>query len=165
MDQVTKIALKASIKEINIDVIMDIVNATRRPEIAIAKLLGIYEPPVIFATSNQHGNIASLISYDPFDDRLEYSVRKRENLPVYYSNETERQYLNTVTPEEVIKDIEDGVACKTRKEANEMFGVDKYISKWEDIGEYSTFYKNTCLSEWNDNGTTDPVVTDDDLFN
>ena len=55
------------------NIMYEVAEATGNVEVAIKKLLSIYEEPRIHAQAKRDGHVCTFKSYDPFKDRLTYT--------------------------------------------------------------------------------------------
>lgn len=83
MDKIITVALKAQFPGINIDAVLDVINATSNPVIATETLLGIYEEPIIANQSMVERNaVCTFTFFDKYRQRVSYKyscTRTRTN--------------------------------------------------------------------------------------
>lgn len=108
MDKIIAVALKAQFPGINIDAVLEVINATPNPVVAAETLLGIYEEPIIANHSMVERNaVCRFVSFDKYKQRVSYKysytrirtnyfltqeemdacTEYNENLPTYNPNE------------------------------------------------------------------------------
>ena len=82
MDKIIKMALESKgFSNETADIILEIAGATGNTEVAVSKLLGIYEPPVIANESGvaqkerDSNSIATFISFNPYKNEVKYSYQ------------------------------------------------------------------------------------------
>lgn len=106
MDKIIAVALKAQFPGINIDAVMDVINATPDPEIATETLLGIYETPDIANQSMvEKGNVCTFVSFDKYRKRVSYKYHRTCICTNYFLTQEEmdacteyNEYLPTYNP-------------------------------------------------------------------
>lgn len=89
MNKIIEVALKAKFTGIDVNPILEIINATPNPLIATEILLGVYEQPVIPKTlpdTNTEVN-REVIGYDRFNNEVRYTYNRREATEVWVKKE------------------------------------------------------------------------------
>ena len=92
MEKIFRVALEAKFPTLPLDVILEICAATGKPEVAIEKLLGVYDAPVFAEVSpyqdsnNKSQTNIRFKSYDPFTERVTYTYNKIPSRTAYVKN-------------------------------------------------------------------------------
>ena len=106
MDKIIAVALKAQFPGINIDAIMDVINATPNPVIATETLLGIYETPEIaYQSMVEKDSVCTFTSFDKYKQRVSYKYSRSRICTNYFLTQEEmdacteyNEYLPTYNP-------------------------------------------------------------------
>lgn len=83
MDKIIAVALSAKFSGIDINALMDVINATPNPVVATETLLGIYEEPEIaYQSMVERNTVCTFLSFDKYKQRVSYKypcTRTRTN--------------------------------------------------------------------------------------
>lgn len=99
MTNLIKFALEAKFGEgINMDAILEVVEATGNAAVAVEKMVGIYEEPsfdeiIISKRSPGEKGECIFISFNPFKKEVTYSFLDRENVYKYFNKDRVRSAL------------------------------------------------------------------------
>ena len=105
MNKIIEIALESKYPNIDMEALLDVVNATSNPTVATEVLLGVYEPPRILGVSrvvsdNMVEN-RTLIEYNKYTDKVAYSYERTEEITCYFPTKEEMdnttEYNNKLT--------------------------------------------------------------------
>lgn len=89
---VQRAALSTVFDKENIDNVLEVVNGTKNPELAIIILLGQYEEPEYHEkVLTSSGVLATAISYDKWRDEIAYSYEENEQLYGYFPEGTKKE--------------------------------------------------------------------------
>ena len=105
MNKIIKIALESKYPNIDMEALLDVVNATGNPTVATEVLLGVYEQPRILSisriTDDNIKEVRSLLEYNKYTDRVSYTYIKEELVTVYFKTQEEMdnttEYNNQLT--------------------------------------------------------------------
>ncbi len=106
MDKIIAAALKAQFSGINIDTIMDVINATANPVVATEVLLGIYEEPnIAYQSMVEKDKVCIFVSFDKYKERVSYKYNSTRTRVNYFLTKEEmdacteyNEYLPTYNP-------------------------------------------------------------------
>lgn len=105
MNKIIKIALESKFPNINMEALLDVVNATGNPAIATEVLLGVYEQPTLLSisriTDTDIKEVRTLIEYDKYTDRVSFTYVRDEFITVHFKTQEEMdnttEYDNNLT--------------------------------------------------------------------
>src|SRR5574344_1053816 len=91
MDKIQLLALKSIIKD-NIDLVIELIENSRNPEVALLVALGLYEEPCLIMGNNisskdEYENI-QFVSYDKYEDIVSFSGNRVTKKYAWKNNET-----------------------------------------------------------------------------
>ena len=93
MNKIIKIALESKYPNIDMETLLDVVNATENPTVATEVLLGVYEQPRILSisriTDDNIKEVRSLLEYNKYTDKVSYTYVKEELVTVYFKTQEE----------------------------------------------------------------------------
>lgn len=94
MEKIMKALLAAKNPTLNVDALLEVVNATTNPQVATEILCGLYTEPLIFSLSDlsrisENKDECRFISYDKWTDTVVYSYLKHEVISMYLPKETD----------------------------------------------------------------------------
>lgn len=95
MKTIQEIALGTIFPKEQVNTILEIVNATENPKVAIELLLGIYEQPYI-ANYVEHPDKGALsfIQYDKFKDKVYYTYLRKRKVGIYVDKTADESLIN-----------------------------------------------------------------------
>lgn len=95
MKTIQEIALGTIFPKEQINTILEIVNATQNPQVAVELLLGIYEQPYIakYVEHPDKGTL-SLIEYDKFRDKVYYTYIRKKKVGIYVDKTADESLIN-----------------------------------------------------------------------
>lgn len=100
METILTVALGTVFPKQDIESIMEVINATPNPDIATQILLGIYEEPVIQASAVYNNKDCYFISYDKWDDKVNYYYMINDSKHIYVKKGTDTSLINENNYEE-----------------------------------------------------------------
>jgi hypothetical protein len=100
METILTVALGTVFPKQNIESIMEVINATPNPNIATAILLGIYEEPVIQRSAVSDDKDCYFVSYNKWDDQVQYSYMIKDSKHIYVKKGTDTSLINENNYEE-----------------------------------------------------------------
>jgi hypothetical protein len=147
MDNLVKFALTAKFgKDLDLNAVVEVLEATRNVAVATEKLLGIYEAPVIPEFSEkiryQDKGKYTLISFDPFTENVEYSYLRKKTDFFYYSAD---KYPTGLAKADYSKEPEN--FFHTKNEAIEA-GLDNITGGHVYLGVSVEAIGNCSLDDW-----------------
>ena len=90
MDKIIVVALKANFPGININAVMDVINATPNPVVATETLLGIYEEPEIaYQSMVERNTVCTFVSFDKYKERVTYKYSRTNTRTNYFLTQEE----------------------------------------------------------------------------
>ena len=94
-DKLERIALQSKFNDEQIDVLLEVVNATENPQIAIELLLGIYEEPYIAkCVDHPQKGILTFTEYDKIKDKVYYSYQKKKTKSIYVDKNVDESIID-----------------------------------------------------------------------
>ena len=87
MNKIIKIALQNSFKEVNLDALLELIEASGNPTVASEVLLGCYEQPEIPTRVTTSNEVRYFVSYNKYTDRVEYTFKR--TVTAYFKTEVE----------------------------------------------------------------------------
>jgi hypothetical protein len=102
MKTINEIALATKFPQETISSLIEIVNATVNPTVAMETLLGIYTEPTISQVKTDTDKLLFFISYNKWDDRVSYYYNDYDSKHIYVSKDTDSNLIN----EDNYKDFE-----------------------------------------------------------
>lgn len=104
MKTIQEIALGTIFPKEQVNTILEIVNATENPEIAIKVLLGIYEEPYVAKhVEHPEKGIATFKWYDKFKDRVWYSYQRKKTKAIYVDKNVDESIIDVDNYEQYSK--------------------------------------------------------------
>lgn len=131
MDKIIAVALKVQFPGINIDAVMDVINATPNPVVATETLLGIYEKPEIaYQSTVERNKVCTFTSFDKYKEQVKYKCTRTRTRTNYFATQEEMEACTEYNPN-----------------LPTYSGNDKYpFSKSFEVQEEDTSY--TSLQDW-----------------
>ena len=102
MKTINEIALATKFPQETISSLIEVVNATADPTVAIETLLNIYEPPTISEVKTADDRLYYFISYNKWTNRVLYYYNDNASKHIYVSKDTDTDLIN----EDNYKDFE-----------------------------------------------------------
>ena len=102
MKTINEIALATKFPQETISSLIEIVNATVNPTVAMETLLGIYTEPTISKVKTANDKLYYFDSYDKWNDRVSYYYNDYDSKHIYVSKDTDTDLIN----EDNYKDFE-----------------------------------------------------------
>lgn len=94
MNKIIKIALESEYPNIEMDALMEVINATGNPTVATEVLLSVYEPPILDEVSivqkDKMKEVRLMKSFNKFEDRVYYSYTKTNIVTAYFKSQEDR---------------------------------------------------------------------------
>ncbi len=148
MNAIIKFALKSAFSNsVNIDTLLEILNATENPEVATEKLLGLYEEPTFRKTrTDREGITETFESYDPFKRKVHFSYESPSEVTKYYSQEKVlevfgKEYMRTAEVK-----AQPSLFFDERSEAEKAYPNDTIKYGWFSLGKMRK-RTNSCSPE------------------
>jgi hypothetical protein len=150
METILTVALGTIFPKENIKSIMEVISATPNPDIATQILLGIYEEPVIQSSAVYDDRDCYFISYNKWDDQVQYSYMIKDSKHIYVKKGTDTSLINENNYEEFSVSYHSDnaigyrVALSTLVEVkSHMYSntwnskpmVEKFLGTWEETRE------------------------------
>lgn len=148
MNKIIKTALLNTFKDINIDALLQVIEATGNSIVATEILLGIYEQPEILEKSKDTSSEQNrtFISYDPIKDIVTYSYNEIKSKSGYVLKDTENPKVTDFIEH---KNYYESDIAKELNLTIEEFKA-KYIKVVVIINFDDTIrYSSSSLSNWN----------------
>ena len=132
MQTILTVALGTIFPKENIDSIMEVISATPNPDIATAILLGIYEEPVIQHSAFYDNKNCYFISYNKWDDQVEYYFMTKDSKHIYVKKDTDTSLINENNYEEfsVHYNSEKAIGHRVTLSNDIMVKSKVYLSTW-----------------------------------
>lgn len=106
-NKLERIALQSKFNDEQIDVLLEIVNATENPQIAIELLLGIYEQPYIAKyVDHPEKGILTFTEYSKIKDKVYYSYQRQRKVSIYVDENANVSLINADNYKEYVKDYD-----------------------------------------------------------
>ena len=94
MQTILTVALGTIFPKENIKSIMEVIGATPNPDIATQILLGIYSMPVIQHSAVYNDRDCYFISYNKWDDKVNYYYMINDSKHIYVNKDTDTSLIN-----------------------------------------------------------------------
>jgi len=94
METILTVALGTVFPKQDIESIMEVINATPNPDIATQILLGIYKEPVIQSSAIYNDRDCYFISYNKWDDWVNYYYMINDSKHIYVNKDTDTSLIN-----------------------------------------------------------------------
>jgi len=133
MKTINEIALATKFPQETISSLIEIVNATVNPTVAMETLLGIYTEPTISQVKTDTDKLLFFISYNKWDDRVLYYYNDYDSKHIYVSKDTDTDLIN----EDNYKDFE------VKYSSNNCYGFRVKLSTMKRYEGYES------LESWN----------------
>ena len=148
MNKIVKALLEAKFPTINVEDLLEVVNATPNPTIATEVLCGLYESPFVNKTKEDSDSEVEkeLVSYNKYENRVLYSYFKRESRRVTVLKE------RTEEPTFETKDIKGYYKSEKAKELG--LTEEEFLKLYEEVVVYGKTHENRTqssmsLEQWN----------------
>jgi len=93
MNKLSRLLLEKSIVGVDINALIEILDATPNPEMAVEIVLGVYEAPEISETPmydmGKQKDFVRMVSYDKWSDEVNYEYRSKKSRQVYVKKGSE----------------------------------------------------------------------------
>lgn len=83
MEKIIKALLEAKYPTVNVESLLEIVNATPRPALATEIICGLYEAPVVSTHAHMNNADCQYVRYDKWEDRVHYKYMKNKLISMY----------------------------------------------------------------------------------
>lgn len=130
MKNITKYALQGILPNTRpetIDRLVEIVEATPNPELALDMLAGEYATPTFpKTTTSDKGVVRTFLSYNPWNDRISYSFEQQKKVQIYLKDGVNPE---DVTPENYKEMQQQWSSTGENRSHNVLF--DQYDTKFD----------------------------------
>ena len=93
MNKLSRLLLEKSIVGVDINALVEILDATPNPEMAVEIVLGVYEAPEVSETPmydmGKQKDFVRMLSYDKWSDQVLYEYRNKKTKQVYVKKDSE----------------------------------------------------------------------------
>lgn len=142
MFKIIESALSTKFGAENAQALLEVVMNTPNANIATEKLLGIYEEPVLKTlVTNNSGKALTLVSYDIWNDRVDYKYWEPKTIHVYVNEDTDTSLINAENYQEFAVDYQDSGIKSFRFNTQELSEKTSYCS----IGNWLSYPETEIL--------------------
>ena len=94
MDKLIKCALSTKFNAEQIDTVIEVINATPNPPVAVEILLGLYEEP-LFVSRRTVRDIEHIFqSFDKWSNQVSYTYTRNKKISIYINKGTDKSLIN-----------------------------------------------------------------------
>jgi len=130
---VQKKLLSLMYPSMDVDLLMEVIEATPNPEIATQIMCGLYAEPVIVKDKLYEGIARTLVSYNKWNDTVEYSYQRETTVSAYFPKEVDKKDITLDNYKEL--------ACHYDTKDCYSYSIK--------TGKFETRTDNITLNRWN----------------
>jgi len=94
MEKLIKCALGTKFKTEQLDSVMEVINATPNPSVAVEILLGLYEEPFFVSRRTVRDIEYIFQSFDKWSNQVSYTYTRNKKITIYIKKGTDKSLIN-----------------------------------------------------------------------